>query len=265
MNTINEAGIAIGILSMVIVLVAFKNFRGKNDMKIPDQQGNAKGFAVVELFTSEGCSSCPPADELVARVQNDNPLNRVYILAYHVDYWDHQGWKDKFDDPEYSKRQTEYSCWFHLQSIYTPQIVVNGITEFVGSDRSALLQAITAGLKEVPADTLAIKAYQEKGQLSVGYQTNTPLEQSALVITLIQKSGQSIVRAGENAGLTLQHVQIVRKFLTKTLHATNGKISFVLPEDYKMNDWELIAFVQNKMTGSILTAAKAELVLNPAD
>jgi hypothetical protein len=152
MKAINEAGIAVGILSIVIVLVAFKNFRGKNEMMIPD----------------------------------------------------HQGWKDKFDDSEYSKRQTEYSCWFHLQSIYTPQIVVNGKTEFVGSDRSALLQAITAGLKEVPADTLAIKAYQEKGQLSVGYQTNTPLEQSALVITLIQKSGQSIVRAGENAGLTLQ-------------------------------------------------------------
>ena len=265
MKPFNELSIAICILSIVTVLVAFKSFGDKNETKIPGPPGEAKGFAVVELFTSEGCSSCPLADELVARVQNDNPHSRIYILAYHVDYWDHQGWNDKFDNPEYSKRQTEYNGWFRLQSIYTPQIVVNGMTQLVGSDQHALLAAIAVGLKDAPTDSVAIKATLENSQLSVGYQTNAPLEQSALVLTLIQKSGQSIVKGGENAGLTLTHVQIVRKFLMETLHATSGKIGFVLPEDYKMNDWELIAFVQNKMTGSILTAAKAELVLNRAD
>ena len=262
MKTINEAGIAVGILSIVIVLVAFKNFRGKNEMKIRDQQGNAKGFAVVELFTSEGCSSCPPADELVARVQNDNPLNRVYILADHVDYWDRQGWKDKFSSLDYSQRQTKYANWLDLETIYTPQIVVNGKAEFVGSDRGALLAAISAGLKQTPANSLTINGSLEKGRIDVDYQTSAPREQTSLVIALIQRSGQSNVRAGENTGLTLTHVQIVRKLVIETLHGTDGKVSLAIPEDYKNNDWELIGFVQKKTNGAILSAAKFELALH---
>src|SRR5882757_7431762 len=99
--------------------------------------GNSKGFAVVELSTSEGCSSCPPADELVEKIQKDNKNGKIYILAFHVDYWDHQGWKDRFSDREFSNRQRQYAGWLNLQTVYTPQIVVNGTTEYVGSDQSS--------------------------------------------------------------------------------------------------------------------------------
>src|SRR5476649_2001101 len=96
-----------------------------------------KGFAVIELFTSEGCSSCPPADALVAKVQKESADKPVYILAFHVDYWNRLGWKDAFSSAEYSYRQSQYARWLKLSSVYTPQIVVNGHTEFVGSEEGS--------------------------------------------------------------------------------------------------------------------------------
>src|SRR5438270_9575711 len=107
---------------------------------------NEKGFAVIELFTSEGCSSCPAAEKLVASVAAEN-LTSVFILAYHVDYWNRLGWKDGFSNAAYTARQTRYAEVFNLPSAYTPQIVVNGKTEFVGSN--------AIKLKSVMRDDLA--------------------------------------------------------------------------------------------------------------
>ncbi|HLX67565.1 MAG TPA: DUF1223 domain-containing protein, partial [Puia sp.] len=120
--------------------------------------GPAKGFAVVELFTSEGCSSCPPADQLVARIQQEDQDQPVYILVFHVDYWDRLGWKDAFSDKRYTQRQNLYASWLNLQSIYTPQIVVNGRKEFVGSQESTLRNAIHSSLDEAPGAELTLSA-----------------------------------------------------------------------------------------------------------
>ena len=84
---------------------------------------NKNGFAVVELFTSEGCSSCPPADELLAKLQRESAEKNIYLLAYHVDYWDRLGWKDQFSSNEYTKRQQKYLDWLNLYVMYTPQSV----------------------------------------------------------------------------------------------------------------------------------------------
>ena len=97
----------------------------------PVNFNNDKGFAVLELFTSEGCSSCPPADELIERIQKEAGDKSVYILAYHVDYWNRLGWKDAFSQPEFSKRQYWYHQLFTSQ-VYTPQLIINGQNEFVG-------------------------------------------------------------------------------------------------------------------------------------
>jgi hypothetical protein len=249
--------ISMGILALVILLVAFKNIKGNQTVKVPPSNGGDKGFAVVELFTSEGCSSCPPADELIAILQKQNTQRPIYVLAYHVDYWDNKEWRDTFDNHEYSKRQSDYSGWLRLQSIYTPQIVVNGRTEFVGSDKDALLKAVTTGLSTSPADSLSITCRLVNDQIVVEYQTDARMGRTSLVFTLIQKSGQSKVRGGENAGLTLTHVQIVRKLLVTTLHANNDSVQLTVPSDFKTNEWELIAFLQNKADGSILTAARS--------
>src|SRR5258708_1319851 len=93
----------------------------------------AQGFAVVELFTSEGCSSCPPADAIAAKLAKDY-AGQVYVLGFHVDYWDHLGWKYAYSNPEWSNRQKAYATILKLESIYTPQVVVNGKKELVRSD-----------------------------------------------------------------------------------------------------------------------------------
>lgn len=260
MKSIKAFAVTICLVSMVALLSAFSNCHPKQEAKNLSLKGNEKGFAVVELFTSEGCSSCPPADALVARIQKENPDKKIYILAYHVDYWDRQGWKDVYSDADYSKRQSRYANWLNLQSVYTPQIVMNGKTEFVGSDQGSLLRSISASLQETPNKTLTIKTTVANGQVNVDYQTNEAVKKSELVIALVQKSGQTKVRAGENSGRTLTHVQIVRKLIIESLRTDSGKLSFAVPEDYKTNEWELIGFVQNNADGSILSAAKSELL-----
>ena len=92
-------------------------------------------FAIIELFTSEGCSSCPAADKTVAKLAQEF-AGKVYILGFHVDYWNYLGWKDAFSDSKYSERQKEYAAVFKLDGVYTPQVVVNGSRELIGSKES---------------------------------------------------------------------------------------------------------------------------------
>ena len=133
-----------------IVTQAFIIIKNK---KVVKTEVAGKGFAVIELFTSEGCSSCPPADALVARVQKESANEPVYILAFHVDYWNRLGWKDVFSSSEYSDRQNQYAMWLKLSSVYTPQAIVNGRTEFVGSEEGTLRNAIKTGLCKEAAKT----------------------------------------------------------------------------------------------------------------
>ena len=113
----------------------------------PSTSKSSTGFAVVELFTSEGCSSCPPADKVVAKLLKEHKSN-VYVLGYHVDYWDDLGWKDIFSNNIFTQRQKAYAKAFKLSSVYTPQIVVNGTEQFVGSDEGKLNNAVAKNLQQ---------------------------------------------------------------------------------------------------------------------
>lgn len=254
MRTIRALMITACLAGVVVVSAAFMNLHNGNTMKDNDLKN---GFAVVELFTSEGCSSCPPADDLVASIEKQHKDKQIYILAYHVDYWDHQGWKDTFSDAAYSKRQRKYAEWLNLRQIYTPQIVMNGKTEFVGSDQGMLLGAISSALNDTPAGTLTLKNSIVNGKISVDYEAVGADRQSELVLALVQKTGQSNVLAGENTGRKLSHVQIVRGLQVQPLSNTSGKVSMTLPRDFSASGWELIGFVQHKTNGAILSASKA--------
>src|ERR1700749_4297588 len=109
------------ILAVFFIAAALASTAFVNARLLKKANAENKGVAVVELFTSEGCSSCPPADELVARIQKEDKDKQVYILAFHVDYWNRLGWKDVFSSADFSKRQNEYANWLNLQSVYTPQ------------------------------------------------------------------------------------------------------------------------------------------------
>ena len=217
---------------------------------------NEKGFAVVELFTSEGCSSCPPADELVSKILKEDKNKEVYILAYHVDYWNHLGWKDPFSNAQYSDRQRHYAQLLRLEGVYTPQIVVNGRTEFVGSNEGNLRNAIRTGLAKAGTDELTLSnANIEGAQLKLQYQTKGGTNRE-LVIAIVQKAAQTNVKSGENGGHVLSHVNIVRGLNTIGLKQQNGNAVVKLPQGYNARDYEMIGFLQNTATGEILSVQK---------
>ncbi|WP_299284549.1 thioredoxin family protein, partial [uncultured Mucilaginibacter sp.] len=161
----------------------------------------AKGFAVIELFTSEGCSSCPPADELVEKIQQESNNQPVYILAFHVDYWNRLGWKDVFSSAAYSKRQNQYANWLKTQSVYTPQIVVNGRKEFIGSEEGTLRNAIKSSLQKTPSLVLTLDGVKfDKDKVGLQYQVEGATNNVSLLLALVQKSATTNVKAGENGG-----------------------------------------------------------------
>ncbi len=236
-----------------LVATAFINAR-----LLKNINGDNKGFAVVELFTSEGCSSCPPADELVARIQKESKDKPVYILAFHVDYWNRLGWKDVFSSADYSKRQGDYASYLHLQSVYTPQIVVNGKTEFVGSEEGTLRNAIKANLQKASSAQLSLNISTiEKGQASIKYTAEGTDKNTVLQIAVLQKNAQTKVERGENAGHTLSHVQIVRKLQKVAIIGSGGSVTVLLPQGFDAQGWEVIGFLQNTTNGAVTAAAKA--------
>lgn len=246
----------LSLAGILILTTACIEMYYKKSLKNLQMKENNKGFAVVELFTSEGCSSCPPADELVEKIQNDNKNKEIYILAFHVDYWDHQGWKDQFSNPEFSKRQRQYANWLNLRTIYTPQIVVNGKTEYVGSDQGSVLKAISQGLDQPSASTLTLSSKIEKGKAIISHQGTGNETNARLVLALIEKSAKTRVRAGENSGRDLSHVQIVRQLLLTDLSDAKS-IVMNLPDDFTPNGWELIGFVQQQH-GYITAASRLD-------
>jgi hypothetical protein len=243
----------------VIAFLAAGAFLHSAPSSVRSLKGPAKGFAVVELFTSEGCSSCPPADQLVARIQQEEKDQPVYILAFHVDYWDRLGWKDAFSDTRYTQRQNRYASWLSLQSVYTPQIVVNGQYEFVGSKENALRNAINNGLEQTPAAQLTLSDVRlDQGKVHWHYDVKNAAANSSLIVALVQRSARTDVKAGENSGQTLSHVQIVRDFSATGIGmGAGGAGSLQLPQGLAAGNEELIAFVQYDDNGQIVAAARA--------
>ncbi|HEY5749530.1 MAG TPA: DUF1223 domain-containing protein [Chryseolinea sp.] len=252
MKAIKVFALTIGLLGVLAaVAAAVKSSQVESIRKKLQVGENKRGFAVVELFTSEGCSSCPPADELVEKIQKSSQEN-VYILAFHVDYWDHQGWKDAFGDPEFTERQRQYADWLNLQTLYTPQVVVNGATEYVGSHSGPILGAIADGLEQASTKTLTLEGAVEGNKVNIRYQSDSDEKNSELVLALVQQSAQSSVKAGENSGRRLSHVQIVRRMVHVPLGVDRKKeIAMELPSDFTEKGWEIIGFVQHKTDGHI--------------
>lgn len=226
--------------------------------------GPADAVAVVELFTSEGCSSCPPADALLAELARDP---RVVALSFHVDYWDELGWPDRFASPEATARQHAYAASFGTRGLYTPQLVVQGTDAFTGSDRAHAVGDLAGALAHAPAFPLTLRARTSAPgpsapRLEVDVEAPGVPAGSTLVVALVEKTAVTQVRAGENAGRTLRHVDVVRAFATAPAAAT-GHVSLAVPAALRREDAAIVAFVQHAESGKpglpVVAAARGPL------
>lgn len=211
------------------------------------------GNALVELFTSEGCSSCPPADAALARlVEEDSP--GVLALAFHVDYWDRLGWRDPFGAAAYSERQRAYAPTLDRR-VYTPQAVVNGTQGLVGSREAQLRQAIAEALSTPVEAPVTLTATRSGNTVTAMPSVETIPEGAVLHVALVQRSAQTDVARGENRGRRLAHTNVVRALATVAHDASSVRLD-VPPE---AGEVFVAAWAQAGETGRVLGLATAEV------
>ena len=226
---------------------------------------------IVELFTSEGCSSCPPADALLAKLDQQKRLGNAEIIALeeHVDYWDHLGWRDPFSSSQFTQRQEDYSAAFRTQSVYTPQMVVDGRTEFVGSSQGHARSAISDASQLEKAE-VAISNVQNAGskvhlKIDVKMLPSAASHEAQVWLAVTESELHSNVKHGENAGEDLHHAAVVRS-LRKVANAKlgdaiaySGEQDVALDPSWKKQDIRLVVFVQDPKSRHILGAASTHL------
>ena len=231
------------------------------------QSNPSRTPVLVELFTSEGCSSCPPADALLARLLKDQPVTaaEILVLEEHVDYWDSLGWHDRFSSHLFTDRQSHYTQRLRADDNYTPQMIVDGTDQFVGNDSAHALRAITQAAR-APKLTLSLSPLifdgnQLSGELSITSFTKIALG-ADLYAAVIESMASTQVQRGENRGRTLQHVSIVRTLqrigspsdvATKPL-----RFSVAVPKDAIPANLRVVIFLQRPDQGAILGAVSSD-------
>lgn len=217
-------------------------------------KSGANTVPLLELYTSEGCSSCPPADKWMSGIKNE----KVTPLAFHVDYWDYIGWKDKFSKAEYSDRQRKGAAFAGAGFVYTPQFVMNG-RDFKGWDNSRLNESVEKNQKLASRANLSLDAMTEANgaiTLKASAQTTKPSDakNADVFIALYENKLVSKVNAGENSGRELKHDYVVRDFFGAYQINNQNEFSksFNLSADWKKRDAGAVIFVQNSQTGEIL-------------
>jgi hypothetical protein len=232
--------------------------------------GSPRIPVLLELFTSEGCSSCPPADRLLELLDQKQPVPGadLIVLSEHVDYWDRLGWKDPFSSSLFTARQQEYSSRLHGEGVYTPELVVDGRFGFVGSDGHEAASAIQKAMRE-PKIPIAISNFSRDGNQVTAHIEVPGVDQSfqggrgILYIALADNRAESHVARGENAGRSLAHVGVTRVLKrVGTIHlgaATGRDVTLAIQPGAGVNGSRLVAFIQDTKTGRVLGVTAQKL------
>jgi hypothetical protein len=228
---------------------------------------------LVELFTSEGCSSCPPADSLLAKLDREQFVAgaQAIVLGEHVTYWNGLGWKDPYSMPEFTERQERYAGQFRLNSPYTPQIVVNGRREIVGSDASALHRAVEDARNEEethPPVEIRVRDLHFEGNALRGAVSTGPAANARLYAAIAWDAAPAKVGSGENAGRFLAHVAVVRSLVEiRKVDASPASLPFEArlpasgPGGQGLGKIRLIVFLQDARSGAVLGCS--ETIVDP--
>ncbi len=252
-------------------LVAIEIFKAHNEPRVTRitilafaalaaASGEPRTPVIVELFTSEGCSSCPPADDLLTRLDREQPIPGVEVipLSEHVTYWNSSAWHDPFSAQSFTWRQFGYKTLFHLDSPYTPELVVNGQTELTGSDWDAANKAIRAAA-QTPRTAVTVSV---KGSDILSAQIE-PLKGAVaanIKLAITESNLASSVSGGENGGRRLRHTAVVRSLTTigqlNAKHPTySGDTRLKLDPKWNRNNLKLVVFVEEQDTHHVLGAA----------
>ena len=253
------------ILALVLPITA--------DPFVMDQMSSASKPTMpllIELFTSEGCSSCPPADRLLEHF-DEQPIQsaQLIVLSEHVDYWNHIGWKDPYSSAFYSARQQTYGNRFRLDGVYTPQMVVDGTSEFVGSDSASANRAIGNALRapKLRVNLSLVPVIAGDGsrlQVDIGQlESSFGMRGAEVYIAYALNRAESQVSAGENAGHKLAHVSVAKK-IAKIGEIKNGeKFSSAFQLDHALGvdakNGRVIVFVQEPHQGRVIGVALTHL------
>ncbi len=216
--------------------------------------------AVVELFTAEGCSSCPAADELLDEMTGimQKEGKRVISLAYHVTYWNHLGWIDPYSVEAYTDRQKLYQKTLKRPNLYTPQAVVNGKYEFVGADPISFRYFVQQALDSVPARSLEATATKSDSVVTLQYSLSKLPKNSVLNVAVIEERVEHAVLRGENKDKVLKHFHVVRS-MKQHEAKEKGELNLVWPRGLGENKGSVILYLQNAKNLRIISAAEIKL------
>lgn len=227
--------------------------------------------ALIELYTSEGCSSCPPADKWLSKlISRVVPVDAVVPLAFHVDYWDRLGWRDRFSDPAFTVRQYAGAKVSGSGFVFTPQVIVAGRNYQAWSISGRFKAAIEAENKLPPRANILLRQQKvASGRLAFEVQTqlrgDVKLNEARIYAALFQNGLVTDVIRGENSGSQLHHDYVVRSLLVSNVIDGSGKAlfraNFTMPADAKAKEMGIAVFVQDAKTGSVLQAMSAPLCL----
>ena len=225
--------------------------------------------SVAELYTSEGCDSCPPADKWFSSLNAKK--DGVVPLAFHVDYWDYIGWKDRFANAAYGERQRESVRRQGGRTSYTPQIMVNGQDQRSWSDQSRFSSSLQAIAARMPRANLALEFSAVTAGLDIALTATLPQvpdrADAAVFVAITENNLSNRVTAGENRGVTLKHDHVVRALYGPLGGEASGRAEgkllvkrpITLAQDWKRGDLSLVTFVQNLRTGEIYQALSTPL------
>ena len=220
---------------------------------------------LVELFTSEGCSSCPAADALLEKLMREQAVENAEIvpLSLHVDYWNRLGWRDPYSSKAYSTRQQQYTKIFGDDKLYTPQVVVDGREEVVGSEEAAIKRTITAAASR-PHLALKVTARPMPGSVSLAIDLPAAPEGEAIdvLVALTEDDLSSAVTRGENKGRTLTHVAVVRKLQTlgsleRDAFVAEGRIT--IEPAWKPSKMRAVCWLQGRSSSRVYGTASVSV------
>ncbi|QJW91554.1 DUF1223 domain-containing protein [Spirosoma taeanense] len=224
----------------------------------PVARAAVQPVVVLELFTSQGCSSCPPADRALQELtqQAARAGQAVYGLSFHVDYWNRLGWQDPFSSKQFTDRQRQYDRLLKTQT-YTPQLIINGRQDVIGGQRSRIEQAIRSIQQQPASAFIGVDGSltQDAGQVTVNYSLSAK-GPYRVNVALLQKEARTAVRNGENGGRTLLNTNVVRQFITTELTSASGRVILSYPYDLTANQTSVLIYVQRSDTGQVVGARR---------